>query len=174
MLEIKETMSITEMRDKLKETESGKTMQDMVNAGYYDYDEYNIFGTGYKQREEGVQRMGREDAAKIVNTLKMAPLKEFLAKSGTTGIMGAAYSVPVKLHQTLYDAAYATDITSDISMNVLGPESIPGSTLDVAILSRGVPVATKYSAGGELPDAALTGAFNDTDECLLYIGKNFG
>ena len=160
MMEIKETMSITEMRDKIKETEAGKSLQEMVNSGYYDFEEANIFGTGYRQREEGIQRIGREDAAKIVNTLKMAPLKEFLAKSGTTGIMGAAYLVPVKLHQTLYDAAYDRDITADISMNVLGPESIPGSTLDVAIVGKDEAavhdalVPAKYSPGGEIPDAS--------------------
>lgn len=162
MIEIKETMSITEMRDKVKETEAGKSVQDMFNAGYYDFDEANIFGTGYKQREEGIARIGREDAAKIVNTLKAAPLKEFLAKSGTTGIMGAAYLVPLKLHQVLYDSAYAVDITPDISMQILGPDAIPGASLDVAIISKDNAtyhdafMPLKYSAGGELPDSALT------------------
>ena len=160
MMEFKETMSITEMRDKIKETEAGKSLQEMVNSGYYDFEEANLFGTGHRQREEGIQRIGREDAAKIVNTMKMAPLKEFLAKSGTTGIMGAAYLVPVKLHQVLYDAAYDKDITSDISMNVLGPEAIPGSTLDVAIVGKDESTAhdalvpAKYSPGGEIPDSA--------------------
>ena len=175
MLDIKETMSITEMRDKLKETEAGKTMQDMVASGYYDYDEYNIFGTGWKQREEGVQRMGREDAAKIVNTLKAAPLKEFLAKSGTTGIMGAAYLVPVKLHQVLYDAAWGKDITADISMQILGPEAIPGNSLDVAIIAQDHDSTTpalqalKFSSGGELPNAALT-----TKKATLDFSQPFG
>ena len=185
-MEIKETMSITEMRDKIKETEAGKTVTEMLERGYYDYDEYNMFGTGYKQREEGTARMGREDAAKIVNTLKVAPLKEFLAKSGTTGIMGAAYLIPVKLHQTLYDAAWSLDITGDISAEVLGPDSIPGTTLDVAIIRKdsdapntahaslvGAPhdayMPLKYSSGGELPDAALT-----TLKATLDFSNSFG
>jgi hypothetical protein len=174
-MEIKETMSITEMRDKIKETEAGKTVQEMLNSGYYDYDEYNMFGTGYKQREEGTARMGREDAAKIVNTLKVAPLKEFLAKSGTTGIMGAAYLIPVKLHQTLYDAAWATDITPDISMEVLGPEAISGATQDVAIIAKDHSTVhdaflpLKYSSGGELPDVALT-----TKKATLDFSNSFG
>jgi len=175
-MEIKETMSITEMRDKVKETEAGKTVIEMIQNGYYDYDEYNMFGTGWLQREQGIQRMGREDAAKIVNTLKLAPLKEFLAKSGTTGIMGAAYLIPVKLHQTLYDNAYAKDITADVSMEVLGPDAIPGNTLDVAIIAKDHGTtphdhykALKYSSGGELPDSALT-----TKKATLDFSNSFG
>lgn len=56
-----------------------------------------------------------------------------MAQSGTTGIQGAAYLIPDKIHQVLFESAVETDIVADISMNVLPPEQIPGSTLKVDI-----------------------------------------
>jgi hypothetical protein len=160
MQQITEMASIQEMRDKT-ETQV-KSIKEMLDNGYYDYNEANLFGTGTLQQQQGVPRLGQEDAAKIYNTIKNAPLKEFFAKSGTTGIMGAAYLIPTKLYQTLYDAAWATDITAQISMEVLGPDQLPGATQNVSIIAKDKTTVhdafrtLKYSTGGEIPSSALT------------------
>jgi len=47
------------------------------------------------------------DRLEIEESLRAIPLREFLAKSGTTGIAGAAYLVPQALHSHLVGSSYS-------------------------------------------------------------------
>lgn len=145
-------LSITEMRDIIKET--GKDVQANLDAtkGHFDYLEANVFGTGTLQ-EAGP--LSRADCKAIIETMRNVPLREFLAKSGTTGIAGAAYLIPDKIYQTLFDAAVEEDIVAAVSAVLLGPEGIPGSSLKVDISVDGSYVPRKFSSGGALAEEEI-------------------
>lgn len=142
---IKETVEKT--KDKLKQVE------DLLDHGYYDFDEANIFGTGYNQDRN--ERLNQEEQKKLLETFRRAPLKEFLAQSGTTGIAGAAYLVPTKIYQIMYDSAVQADLCADISIAMIPPDQIPGSTLKVDIAKDGSYVPHKFSSGGKMPDEEI-------------------
>lgn len=77
-------LSITEMRDKTEKT--SKQIKEMLDNGYFDYQAVNLYGTGYDQ--DSKDRLTAADIKEVFGTIKNAPLREFLAKSGTTGIAG--------------------------------------------------------------------------------------
>ena len=146
-------LNITEMRDLIKET--GKDVQRNLDAtkGHFDYLEANIFGTGTLQDDKNILTPAK--CNNIIETLRAVPLREFLAKSGTTGIAGAAYLIPDKIYQTLFDAAVEEDIVAAVSAVLLGREGIPGSSLKVDISVDGSYVPLKFSSGGALAEEEI-------------------
>jgi len=66
--------------------------------------------------------------------LQTIPLKEFLAKSGTTGIAGAAYMVPDALHMHIMGASKLSDKVPQFAAEVV--EGWQGGDLTVDIATR--------------------------------------
>ena len=87
------------------------------------------------------------DAYAVREAMRNIPLSEFLAKSGTTGIAGAAYLVADKVHDDLVMYAQDSDIVGRIGKVVTGWE---GGDLLVDIVSDESYVATEFSGGGQL------------------------
>lgn len=83
--------------------------------------------------------------AKIMETLHSIPLREFLAKSGTTGIAGAAYLVPDKIHSDLVMYGHNKDVCPLIGSVVDGWK---GGDLKVNIVDKATYQARKSSSGG--------------------------
>ncbi len=153
--------SIQETVQKTKEPM--KIVERMMDKGYYDFNEANLY-------------RGLSDAnkVKLFETLRTIPfdelirkvpiddinctshrMREFLAQSGTSGIAGAAYLVPQKIYQIMFDSAVAADLTSDISITVIPAEQIPGSTLKVDIAKDDSYKPKKFSSGGVAPSEEI-------------------
>jgi hypothetical protein len=154
-----ETIGIQEMVRRIEkpdvDKEIGRNIKEMLDHKYFDYNEANIYGTGFVQKEEGVKPLDPADAALIASSVKNVPLREFLARSGTTGIAGAAYLIPTKIHSVLYTPAIAADIVPQISMAVLPPEQLPGTTVKVDIVQDGSFRCWTVSSGATMPTETL-------------------
>jgi hypothetical protein len=162
------TLSITEMRDKVSETAKDLfegSVSPTLRDGYHDYYEKNIFGTGYTQTNP----LKEADRLAISETLRAHPLREFLAKSGTTGIAGAAYLVPTKIHQVIYDSACELDIVDWASIAVIPAEQIPGTTLKVDIAVDDSYQPQLFSSGGNMPVETIK-----TTQATLDFSDTFG
>lgn len=169
-----EILGIQEMQRRFEKTEAAKDIlstikETMERQKYFDFDEANPYGTGSLQRESGITPMSRDDAVALANSIKNVPLREFLAKSGTTGIAGAAYLIPTKIHSTLYEPAVQRDILADISMAVLPPEQLPGTTTKVDILTDGSNKVWTVSSGATMPTETL-----GTTQATLDFSKTYG
>jgi hypothetical protein len=150
MLSLQETQSLFEKAEYKDLVEDYKVMRD---HGFYDHDTANLFGSGEEQNEHRIKSLGQDDANKLMETIKNVPLKhlikEFLAKSSTTGIGGAAYLIPLKIYQTLYTYAAVPDIINDVSSTVVPAAEVPGSTLDVDIAKYGKYKPHMISSGAK-------------------------
>jgi len=152
--------SIQEMVDKTGDQR--KTIEANMDAtkGGYDFDQANL-----------MMGLGVEDRSRMAKSIVNTPLsrllraaypelglkaKEIFAESGTTGIQGAIYLIPDKIHQILFESAVETDRVEQISINVIPAEQIPGSTYKVDIEVDGSYQPYKYSSGGKLPDVEIT------------------
>lgn len=95
--------------------------------------------------------LNAEDTYMVQHTLQTVPLREFLAKSGTTGIGGAAYLVPAAVHDRLTSYVGNTDLCPLISAQMV--EGWKGSNLIVDIMDNdaGKMRAWEFSSGGSLP-----------------------
>jgi hypothetical protein len=144
-------LSITEMRDKTEK--QAKQIREQLDRGYFDYNEINLYGTGYGQDSD--DRLKQADVSAVYETIKTVPLREFLARSGTTGIAGAAYLVPTKIYQVMYDSAVEADVVSDISIAVIPAEQIGGTTMNVDIAIDDSYKPKKYSSGGAMPTETI-------------------
>jgi hypothetical protein len=126
-----------------------------LEHGIFDADEYNIYGTGTLQEQYGFKSMGKEDANLVYSKLHQTPLKtlikEFLAKSSTTGIMGAAYLIPTKIRQIMADWAHTKDIIEEVSMAIIGADEIAGATHQVDIAVEGSYKPKVGSSGAAKP-----------------------
>ena len=91
----------------------------------------------------------RQQIQEMIHTI---PLREFLAKSGTTGIAGAAYMVPDKLHDDIINYSMQTDIVPLIGKVVNGWE---GGDLTVNITNKATYKAKQYSTGGAKPASTI-------------------
>lgn len=101
MLSIQEMISKTE--------EQRKEIRSYMDKGKgYHPTEANIYS--------GLKRSIQRD---IGESLRRIPLREFLIKSGTVDIAGAAYLIPAKLNDILYHAAEERDIAKLISAEVV-------------------------------------------------------
>jgi HK97 family phage major capsid protein len=158
--EVKQRLSNEAYKDTLRE------FNDHLEGGIFDYDERNIFGTGYDVNQTPI---GSEDFTLIKESIKAIPLREFLAKSGTTGVGGAAYLIPTKIHQIMYDSAVGADITPEISIAIIPAEQIPGTTHKVDIAKDDSYVPTKFVSGGKLSTETI-----ETVQATLDFTEGFG
>lgn len=115
-------LSIQEMIDKT--VEQRQTIERYMDDGKgYFPDEANL----YMGQKRSIQR-------EIGESLRRIPLREFLIKSGTVDLAGAAYLIPDKLHTTLYHAAEERDLTKLVSADlVTGWE---GGAMKIDIVER--------------------------------------
>lgn len=86
------------------------------------------------------------DQQAIRESIDNIPLREFLAKSGTTGIAGAAYLVPDKLHSDLIFYSRQTDLVPLIGRVVTG---WTGGPLKVDVVSDTSYAARRFTGGGK-------------------------
>ena len=149
-------LSIQEMVDKT--VEQRKTIEEILDAGFYDFDEASI-----------LKNQGREDRAQLLETLRGAPLREFLSKSSTSGIAGAAYLIPDKIYQVMFDSAVSADITADISIAMIPADQIPGTTLKVGVAKDDSYWPKKYSSGGLKPTETI-----ETVQAKLDFSEGWG
>lgn len=97
--------------------------------------------------------LGKADYNDVRETMSQIPFKkimEFLGKSGTTGIAGAAYLVPDKIYDILFRKAWANDLTAQ-AMRIV---DTPGSTLKVDYATGGFR-PKRFGSGGAMPDETL-------------------
>lgn len=135
-------LSIQEMVDKTEDQR--KTIEDVMDSGHFDYTEASI-----------LKEQGKEDRSQLLETLRGVPLREFLAKSSTTGIAGAAYLIPDKIYQVMFDSAVSADICAEISIAMIPADQIPGTTLKVDIAVDDSYWPKKYSSGGSMPTETI-------------------
>lgn len=137
-------------------TEIRRNMESSKDKGYFDFYETNIYGTGIRQNNP----LPMSKAAQLKETLshltlqqlceKAGYVREFIAKSGTTGMQGAAYMIPDKIHQELITSAVQTDFTAQISKLMLGPDQIPGATVKIDVLVDESYKPRDTSSGGAM------------------------
>lgn len=179
-MELKETMSLQEMGEKIaKKDGPGFCIKEQLERGYFDPYDYELLSAW--------RGVSKEDNAKFMNTLRDIPLrdmiaaatpnaktyvnphlKEFLASSGTTGIAGAYYLIPVKLWDTMQTESVQTDITAAISKQVLGPESIQGTTMKIDIAKDGQYIFNESSSGAIAPTETIETVQATLDFSTLY------
>ncbi len=169
-------IGLQEMQRRLEKPDNEhaqKQVMEMLDHGYYDYDEVNIFGTGMgfggTRNSTRQTPIKQADYAELKESIKNIPLREFLARSGTTGIAGAAYLVPTKIHQIMFDSAVLADITNDISITIIPADQIPGTThkVDIAIDDSYVP--KPFLSGGQIPTETIA-----TTQATLDFSESFG
>jgi hypothetical protein len=147
-MEIKETMPLQEIAEKIAKPDDSpaKVIYEQLNHHYFDMTEFEAVNA--------FQNIGKKERVTFMNTVRSIPLsdmlratnprtahqvnphlREFLASSGTTGIGGAYYLIPIKLYDQMQTEAVHTDKVADLSKAVLGPEAVPGTTLlvDIAV-----------------------------------------
>jgi len=138
MLSIQETVQKGQVKEQLAIIE--KTMDAFgkfhPNLKSLDHEPIGLFNI----KDEALCMQLRE-------TLHTIPLREFLAKSGTTGIAGAIYMVPDKVHDELIYMSKNTDICPLIGRVVTGWK---GGDLKVDIVDDYTYAAKEFSSGGQL------------------------
>lgn len=167
-------LSIQEMVDKTEDQRNEIQNSMDGSPGYYDHDRANLFAG-----------QGKEDSQQLMETLRKVSLREiarrctpdelgfkvreFLASSGTTGIAGAVYLIPEKIHQIMFDSAVQADICDQISIAIVPAEEIPGTTLRVDIAKDGSYKPWVYSSGGAMPAETI-----ETVKATLDFSSSFG
>jgi hypothetical protein len=167
---------LTEIASKDDNKEKVRQVTEMLNHGYFDYDEFNLFGTGWMQEEQRITPMKQAEAEEFRTFIKETPFrtiaKEFLAQSGTTGIAGAAYLVPTKIYSTMFDSAVEKDVVADISIAMIPAESIGGSTMNVDIAIDDSYNVFKQQSGAKAPMQAIQ-TTQATLDFKHWFGINF-
>ena len=138
MLNLREVLAVTE--DSRNLVEEG---MDRTKGGFHPSDA-SIY-SGLKPADVNAVRetMRKASLSRLI--------QEYLGKSGTTGIAGAAYLIPDKVYDILFTAASQTDIAPQAS-NVV---SCPGSSLKVDIEVDGQYVAHYFGGGGAQPQETI-------------------
>ena len=137
MLNLQEVLAKTE--------DSRKQVKDALNGPAIFHPSDTSIYTGLKPA----------DAHAVRETMKTASLsrliQEYLGKSGTTGIAGAAYLIPDKIYDIMFTAAYQRDLAPQAS-NVV---TCPGSSLKVDVEVDGQFVAHYFGGGGSQPQETI-------------------
>ncbi len=136
LLSFQEMLAKTEPQRKTIEAK----MDASGNKGGFHPDEVSIY-----------HNQGRADFNDLRETMSTIPLREFLGKSGTTGIAGAAYLVPDKIYDILFRSAWANDLTGS-AMRIV---DTPGSTLKVDYSVSGQFKPKRFGSGGGMPQESL-------------------
>jgi len=160
MLGIQEIFTKDIIKETLPQVKSA--MESSKDKGIFDYYENNIYGTGIRQGNP----LNKSKAAQLRETIenlslqqlceKAGYVREFIAKSGTTGIQGAAYLIPDKIYQILTMSAVEEDVCAQISVAMLGPDQIPGSSVKIDVEQDESYKPYKFSSGGSQPEMEFT------------------
>jgi hypothetical protein len=116
------------------------------------------------------------DAIDVITSIRQIPLKEFLAKSGTTGMQGAAYLVPVKAHDMLINYSKTTDLVPLFSSRVIHDWKGDEWTLSVADdrSYRPYPISSGGGAPAMEANASQVTMTFDVDHTLaIHIAAGF-
>ena len=126
-------------------TEQLKTIENYMDRhGSFDPNEVSLT-TGLKR---SVEREVRES----LRNIPLHKLLEYLGKSGTTGISGAAYMIPAAISQQLYVGLQQNDICRLVCADII--ENPPNDLVNVNV---GSTIRAKFaSSGGEAPHETLT------------------
>jgi hypothetical protein len=146
-----------------KTTVQRKTIREVMDGfGYYHPDMRRSRGDPVASITQGLKPADAIDVATSIRQIPLSEflnrvkLEEFLAKSGTTGMQGAAYLVPVKAHDMLINYSMATDLVPLFSSRIIHDWKGDSWTLTVAddLQYRPYP----FSSGGAQP--AMHGDFS--------------
>ena len=137
MLSIQETTQKTEVKQQL----------DLIEKSMDAYGEFHPDRASILNVESQALRLELEEM------LRTIPLSEFLAKSGSTGIAGAAYMVPDKLHSDLIGYSSRKDLVPLFSNVVNG---WAGGDLKVNIVDDETYKPQYYTSGGAKPTQTVT------------------
>lgn len=145
MLSIEEILGKTEAQRKRIET-------CLDGFGFY-HPNVNIKNEGTASLTDG---LSRADAWAVTESMRAIPLREFLAKSGTTGLMGAAYLVPVKAQDLAVFYSLQSDRVPLLSAQVL--QDWQGDQWKVSVADDESYVPKTFSSGGRMAEeeAAFT------------------
>ncbi len=100
-----------------------------------------------------VSGLNLSDKMEILESIRAIPLEEFLAKSGTTGISGAAYLVPVKANDLLVNFSAETDKVPLISSRMI--YDWKGDTWTLSIADDESYKPKPFSSGGSMPEEEM-------------------
>ena len=178
-MEIKETMPLQEMAEKLAWKRADGTqgparvIREHLERGFFDPYEPDVL--------EAWRNTDKADRAKFMNTLHeiklqdllraatpkykhtVSPsLREFLASSGTTGIAGAYYMIPVKLWDDMMTESVGTDVVGAVSKVLVGPEAMQGTTMKVDVAVDGQYIVNVSTSGAIAPTETI-----ETVQCTL-------
>lgn len=167
-MQIKETMPLQEIAEKIAKPDGSPAKVIMEQLNHKCFDPHEL------EAKIAWQNIPKDDRDKFFNTLKTVSLsdmlratnprtanqvnphlKEFLASSGTTGIAGAYYLIPIKIWDQMQTEAVHTDKVADLSTQVLGPEACPGTTLKVDIAVDGTYIFNESSSGAIAPTETI-------------------
>lgn len=115
----------------------------MDTEGSYHPENANIF----QDQKPSVERELRESLRRI----SLNKLLEYLTRSGTTGVQGAAYLAAAKVSDTLYYAAKNEDLTSLISAQIV--DGWKGAELKVNVEQNESFNSSNTATGGASPEA---------------------
>jgi len=179
MLSLQEIMT-KEIARKSTLDQIRNNMESSKDKGYFDFYETNIYGTGIYQDDP----LPASKAQKLKETLNAYSLqdlcaragyvREFIAKSGTTGMQGAAYLIPDKIHAELMTSAVQTDFCAQISKLMLGPDQIPGASVKIDVLVDESYKPYKTSSGGDAPQMHPTTVQATLSPVTFSINFNIG
>lgn len=159
-----ETMGFQKLSESITKKEGNaqsiaKVIKEQLDRGYFDMWEPELV--------EAWNNLGEGNVENIIANVKRIPfreffdhkhgkIKEFLASSGTDGIAGAYYLIPVKLYAQLQTEAVQADIVAQISKVVLGPEELsPGATTKIDIMKDGQYKVNETSSGAIAPTETM-------------------
>ena len=129
--------------------------------------DHNYFDMYEPEMLEAFRAMGDVQANNFLASIHNIPfrhffdtrngkIKEYLASSGTTGIAGAVYLIPVKLYADLQTEAVQADVVAQISKVLLGPDQVsPGTTMKVDIAKDGQYKVSQIAGGAIAPSESM-------------------
>jgi len=133
-------------------------IREQLERGYFDPNEADAIdawlGLGEGVAENIIANVKRIPFREFFDH-KHGKIKEFLASSGTDGIAGAYYLIPVKLYTQLQTEAVQSDCVPLISKAILGPEELSPGTTKIDIMKDGQYAFNETSTGAIMPTSTL-------------------
>lgn len=142
------TTDLMSLQDMMHKTEQQrKDIEAVMDRGHFDFDQANLLkGQPLKETFE---------ILRTIKAVSLGRLHEFLASSGTAGLAGAAYLIPTKIYQIMFDSAVNADICDQISITMIPADQIPGTTMKVDVAKDDSYLPKKFSSGGSAPDQTI-------------------
>ncbi len=136
--------NLSEMLDKT--VEQRKTLEKFMDEkGYFDPAECNIYA--------GLKRSVHRE---LWETLRKVPLTEFLGKSNTTGIAGAAYLIPDVVSAKIYSSLQARDIVPLISADIIQNPQSDTVTVNTGLMSAQIGKQGRTTSTADITKATIT------------------